>query len=483
MHPRSFPAARAAALALSLVLVPAAAHASGFFYADLGAQELGRGATGAAGTGDLSSVIYNPAGLADLSGLTVQLDVQIAHQPITFQRAGGCGSLLQPCQPIADAAPYFPNTISGVALNLGVLSPNLRGVVVALAAHGPPAVGVHNFPDPRNFASSAEVASGAPQRYSLISSNNFIFYPGVSIGWKVSDWLSVGAGAEIRIFHITQTQSIFGVGDLGGDYPDFDAIATIDAWQKAYPVFDGGIIVKPIPSIQNISIGLSGHLGAAVSADGTMTIQTPAAAQALNITVQGNRAHVDLHLPSDARLGLQWKTARALVELDGTWEGWGAMQNITVTPLGVSLVSGSGQNQTVTPVAPIVLHKDFHAAYTARLGGEYRLFDRGGMMLPGGTEVTLRAGAIYESSAIPDSSLQVDFVDGPRFAGTLGFTVETHGVALTFAYAHYFQSERDITTSDAARIDPYPAPPFIVGNGTYQTSLDAFAAELTWHGM
>jgi len=104
-------------------------------------------------------------------------------------------------------------------------------------------------------------------------------------------------------------------------------------------------------------------------------------------------------------------------------------------------------------------------------------------MLPGGTEVTLRAGAIYESSAIPDSSLQVDFVDGPRFAGTLGFTVETHGVALTFAYAHYFQSERDITTSDAARIDPYPAPPFIVGNGTYQTSLDAFAAELTWHGM
>ncbi len=490
MHsPSLFRARRACALVLVAACATSfTARASGFFYADLGARELGRGATGAAGTDDLSSIIYNPAGLADLTGLTVQLDVQFAHQPLSFTRdvgvvGAGCGVGGGACNTVSDGASYFPNTISGVALDLGVLSPVLRGVVVALAAHGPPAAGIHTFPDPRTFGSATEVAQSAPQRYSLIASNNFIFYPGVHIGWRATDWLSIGAGAEIRIFHITQTQSIFGIADLGGDYPAFDAVATIDAKQNAYPVFDGGLIVRPIPSMRNLSIGLSGHLGTPVSADGTMTIQTPPAAAALNIQVVGNRTHVDLRLPSDARLGVQWKGGRALVAVDGTWEGWGAVQNIKVTPIGISLVSGTGASQKSTPVAPIFLHKDFHGAFTARVGGEWRLFDKGDQLLPGGTEIALRLGGIYESSAIPDSSLQVDFVDGPRFAATAGLSVTTHDVSLTFAYAHYFQSERDVTTSAATRVDPYPAPPFIVGNGTYVTSLDAIAIDLRWHAF
>jgi long-chain fatty acid transport protein len=466
--------------ALTLSLCAGRARAAGFYYADLGARELGRGATGAAGAGDLSAIIYNPAGLAELSGLTVQLDLQLAQQHTTFTRgAPYCGETMAACAPVSDTAGLFANTVSGVALNLGVLSPELSSLVVAAGVHGPPAIGDHSFPDPRNFGTAAEVAAGAPQRYTLISASNIILYPGLAAGWRVNDWFSLGAGAELRYFHITQSQSLFAIGGISGDFPEFDAIATIDAKQVAYPVFDGGVIVRPIPALRNLSLGLSGRLGAPVSADGTISIVTPPAAQALDIAVEGNRAHVALRLPSEARLGLQWKNDRALVEFDGTWEGWGALRNITVTPENVSIVSGSGASQTTTPVAPIVLEKDFHGAFTARLGGEWTFAD----LLPARTALTLRAGGIYESSAIPDQTLQVDFVDGPRFAGTLGLSVASHGFSLTLAYAHYFQSTRDITDSTATRVNAVSAPPFIIGNGVYQTSLDAVAIDLGWHGL
>jgi long-chain fatty acid transport protein len=460
-------------------LLSTGAQASGFFYSDLGAKQLGRGATGAAGAGDLSAIIYNPAGLAELEGLTVQLDLQLAKQNTSFTRSGGCGQAMAPCGNISDSSGWFANTISGVALNLGVISPGLHGLVIAAGVHGPSAVGAHNYPDPRSFDTAVEVATGAPQRYSLISSSNIILYPGISMGWHANDWLSVGAGAELRYFHITQSQSIFGVGGLGGDYPDFDAIATVDAKQTAYPVFNGGLIVRPIPSMRTFSIGLSGRLGAPVSADGTITIETPPAAKSLNISVVGNQAHVDLRLPSEARLGAQWRNENLLVELDGTWEGWGAVQDIRVTPENVTINSGMGSNKTVTPVAPIDLRKNYRGAFTGRLGGEYALANT----LPGDLALSFRLGAIYETSAIPDETLQVDFVDGPRFAGTLGFTLSSHGVALTAGYAHYFQSTRDVSTSTTARVDPLGGPTFIIGNGHYETSLDALALELPWRGL
>ena len=52
------------ALLAALCLAPAAARAAGFYFPDLGPRQLGRSVTGVAGLGDLSALVYNPAGLA-----------------------------------------------------------------------------------------------------------------------------------------------------------------------------------------------------------------------------------------------------------------------------------------------------------------------------------------------------------------------------------------------------------------------------------
>ena len=113
--------------------------AAGFFYPDLGAQALGRGATGAAGAGDLSAMALNPAGLASLEGLRLQGELVSSWQPIDFTRAGICGPAA--CPTVSNSSGAFLNSLSGASLALR------PGLVIAAGAYGPPSVGRENFPD------------------------------------------------------------------------------------------------------------------------------------------------------------------------------------------------------------------------------------------------------------------------------------------------------------------------------------------------
>lgn len=472
--------ARASACALVATLcLGSAANAAGFYFPDLGPRQLGRGATGVAGPGDLSALAYNPAGLALLpeqGRLFLQLGASGSKQPVSYARSGGCGLSARPCAAVDDSAGWYPNTLSGAAIDLGLAHPALSGWVFAVGLHGPSALGSHRYPDPRLAGSASDVSATAPQRYSLISSENLILYPAFALATRLTPWLDAGLSLDLRYFHIKQTQSIFGIGELGGDLPAFDAIATFDAVQTLAPVLGAGLIAH-LPQLPGLSLGLSGRLRTPVSADGTLNIEVPALASALNLTVQGNQAHLGFDLPSEARLGLQYQTSLGLVAADVTWEGWGVLKGITVTPQGVKLVTGTGANQTVTTVAPIVLKKDFHGAFSGRVGGEARLPGAWN----GGLALVLRAGVLGETSAIPDSTLQVDFVDGPRLAVTAGASLHAGPVELTVGTAHYLTSTRTITTSAVSRTNPYPgAPSYLVGNGVYTTSLDSLAVQATW---
>ena len=100
--------------------------AAGFFYPDLGATPLGRGATGAAGAGDLSAIAMNPAGLASLEGLRLQADLSLAWQPIDFTRAGICGPAA--CPTVSNSSGAFLNSLSGASLALR------PGLVIAAGA-------------------------------------------------------------------------------------------------------------------------------------------------------------------------------------------------------------------------------------------------------------------------------------------------------------------------------------------------------------
>ena len=430
---------------LALVLL-----AAGFYYPDLGAVPLGRGGTGATGTGDLSSVLFNPAGLAELGGLRLQADLSLATQSIDFTRKGRCGP--SPCATVSDSYGAFPDTISGVSWEAR------PGLVLAASINGPPSVGKESFPDPRAVRSPL---TGAPQRYSLISSDNLILYPGLSAAVRALSWLDVGVTLQLRYFRTHQLQSIYSVGGIGGDLPDFDAVVDAQASETARLTGGAGLVVRPF---EGWSFGLSARPGEPVHATGTLDVTLPAFAAAAGASVTGRAARVDLDLPPQARIGARFQRGAAMFQLDGTWENWGTLGSFTVTPVDLVLHQGG----TSRKVPPISIPKRWHAAFSVRGGAEYT-------PLPW---LTVRGGGLFESSAIPDQTLQIDFVNLQRAAATLGATVRYRAFSATAGFAHYFPASRTVTTSQVTRTDPYDAPPFNIGNGSYAAALDIVAFQL-----
>ena len=427
--------------------------AAGFFYPDIGGVPMGRGGTGAAGAGDLSALEMNPAGLASLRGLHVQAELSSAWQPIDFTRAGNCGGAA--CATVQQSSGAFLNTVSGISYEVR------DGLVVALGVYGPPSHGRENFPDPRTVKGS--ILQGAPQRYSLISENNLVVYPGVGVAYRALDWLDVGAVVQLRYFRANQVQAIYSLGDQKGEDPSFDAIATVDASEAARLVFGVGAIARPLPGL---SVGLSARPAEPVHATGTLDVDLPDFAKIAGTTVSGRSGRVDLTLPPEARLGVRYDRGPLSLLGDVTWQNWGVLKSIVVTPTDVVL----HQPGSDFAVGPISLPRDWHASWTGRIGGEYVFFDW----------LTARAGALYESSAIPDETLQIDFASLSRFAGTLGASVRWGSLSLTASWAHYFPQDATVADSKAIRVDPYPSPAFVIGNGRYSTSLDVVAFQITW---
>ena len=452
---------------LFFTLLGPAAYASGFYYPDLGAVPLGRGATGAAGAGDLSALHTNPAGLAELDGLHVQAELSIARQAVSFTRGGICGTGTLSCPTVENGGGPFLNTVSGVAFHLGRASPALAGLVVALGVYGPPSVGHLQFPDPRTARGSPQLS--APQRYSLINSANFVLYPGLGVGYRALPWLDVGATVQVRTARLKQARTIF-ASTIGGDVAEFDAIATADATDAARLAFGIGAIVRPAAGL---SVGASFRPMIPVHADGTLDVVAPLA-QTAGITVEGNRSKVDLIFPAEARLGVRWANGPFAAAAEVEWEGWGALREIVVTPVDIVIKQGGEP----TKLGPIQLTKKFHGSFSFRFGGEWSL-PQG--WFPQGFGIVSRIGGIYEGSAIPDQALQVDFPNMARAALTLGATLRVGPVGFTLGFAHYFQVDKVVTDSEALRPNPFPsATPFVVGNGNYSSSLDLLALQLVW---
>jgi long-subunit fatty acid transport protein len=424
--------------------------AAGLFYPVQGAVPMGRGGTGAAGADDLSAILINPAGLASLSGVRVQGELSTTWQPIDFTRAGNCGA--RPCVTVSNSSGAFLNTLSGVSVALR------PGLVVAASIYGPPSMGREDFPDPR----VVQPLTQAPQRYSLISEDNLVLFPGLSAGWRAFDWLDVGATVQVRWFRARQVQSIYSLGGVGGEIPSLDAVASVDATDSARLAFGLGAIARPLPGL---SIGLSARPGVPVHASGTLDVELPSFATSAGATVTGREVHVDFTIAPEARLGVRYQRGPLDLLFDLTWENWGVLPGMTVTPIDVVIHQGG----TDQKVQPITIPRKWRAAWTGRLGADYQAL----------AWLKVRAGALYETGAIPDETLQIDFASLPRFGATAGATVRWRSLDATLGYAHLFRSDRTVTTSQVERIDPYPDAPFIVGNGGYSTSIDVLALQLS----
>jgi long-subunit fatty acid transport protein len=126
----------------------------------------------------------------------------------------------------------------------------------------------------------------------------------------------------------------------------------------------------------------------------------------------------------------------------------------------------------------IIFQKDYQDAFSVRVGADYEL-------LP--SRLTVRAGYLHETSAIPTRSVSVDFGNWQRDAVSVGATAKLwKGLTASVAYAHHFIADQNVTDSKVdQKVTPCVSSPgcadtmgTIVGNGLYKASLDVVSLSL-----
>jgi long-chain fatty acid transport protein len=430
-----------------------AAWAAGVEHPDLGTIAIGRGGAYAADPDEGLALQYNPAGFGRQAGLRATLGGDLAWQRMTFTPSNGDGA-------VSNGAPPFLAPAVVVSYGLRDVGP-LPGLTFALGATGPTAIGKLEYP-----------AAGA-QRYALISSDTTIIYWSAAVAAAFNRWLAAGVTFQLVKGTARFTQAVWSGESMGTD-PGEDAIAHVDVTSGFIPTAVFGVTARPT---ERVSIGLSYRPRFTFDASGSLETDLPNVAGALAAHQIGTDTGFTLPMPDVFRAGVLVRPrARWLVEADVVLERWSTLQSLALRPHGI--VIASDNLGTSKPLPDIVFQKNFDDAWSLRLGGEHEL-------VPG--RLTLRAGWLYETSAVPLASTSVDFPNWERNVVSVGASVAVPRTPVTVdvAYAHHFLPSRTVSASGITQVvtpcltpgcsDPAPT---VVGNGRYEASFDVISLSL-----
>jgi long-subunit fatty acid transport protein len=186
------------------------------------------------------------------------------------------------------------------------------------------------------------------------------------------------------------------------------------------------------------------------------------------------------------------------LEIEGAvvWQQWSSITSMVVTDvdllidinedhLATGLMECSGEGDDLDCDAliedDVVLPANYDNSWSYRLGGHYILSDR----------FTVRAGVLYETSAIPTETVGVALVDSDKWGYGLGGSIHLKkGLVVDLGLSQSFLKTLDITDSQVTqiRVNPLAAEGEdalidgpVVGNGTLESSILMFGAGLVWN--
>ncbi|TNF25657.1 MAG: hypothetical protein EP329_22640 [Deltaproteobacteria bacterium] len=464
MKQLAFVLVNAAVTALTLY-ASSPARAGSFYIPERGARSLAMGGAHIAGSDDMNAQWLNPAALTRLSGdLSLYVDLGLIFTNQSFQRQNDAEVMRKDERyaggfpEVENQGPPFPDPSLGVATRFGT-----EDFVFALGMYGP-------------YAGTNKWAEDGPQRYSLVNLSALELFVQASVAWQISDELSVGIGLQWVITEVTQRLAISGYPGVFGwaEEPDLDNMAEVSVSDVFTPSANLGVLYTPVPGFD---IGASLQLPVHAELDGDLAVRLPSHYYFSDTAVSGDKIGLGLDFPAIVRLGLRlYEEDLWSVELAGVVELWSVLDKIDVAPgeggIVFTNVPGIG-TYTVKPFSIDTRSKD---VFSVRLGGSYRP-DRG--------IATIRAGALYESSSLPDQTIDVLKIDNDKFGGMIGATFHLGTYDLDVAAAYIQQADRTVTDSVKYQVNPIydqdPSSyggtgPHIVGNGTYGGSYLMLAA-------
>lgn len=455
--------------ALALATLASPASGSGLYFSERGVRPLARGGAFVAGADDLNAIHYNPAGLIDASSEFL-IDASWLHFTTEYTRQ----AVVEQVDPntgqvVARYHRTYP-TVDGVSPILPI--PTLAGSyrvapdwVIALGLASPYAA-ITSFP--------AELENGepAPQRYSLVTlDGSLLAVVGLWAAWAPNEEWSIGAGFEALVGKFVATSMLSACLPerwlCAPEQTSWDSLSQIIASPIVAPSGNIGVKWHPHPDWR---VGLSFQLPYWIRAPGELVVRLPKSAVFERASIEGSDATIAFDIPPSLRAGVEWRPLPELrLELAGFYDAWSMHDEIVIEPEGTALRNVVGlPDPYYVPTVHIPRH--FQDTGAVRLGAELtpEVFDY---------YWAIRAGASFESSAIPSEYLSVMTIDLPKVTLGVGMGLNIGSARFDLTYAHIFGVAVDVdpATAQVPVLSPVKAnvsEPHTINGGSYAARAD-----------
>lgn len=458
-----------AALISCLLVAPNTAVAAGFYISDIGARGLGRGGAFVAAPDSLLAASYNPAALAQLKGLHVELSV--AYVELNAQADRRCPCLDPATDAELERGFRSANTSTPLAIPFAAIGYGFEDLRthIALAAWGPNS-GRHDWssiPNTRSPAFQAQ-SEALSQRYSAFDVDNFEANLALSVAMAPFEGFRMGFSWYAHWTGSVQSLSVWAnsatfareAEDTRFDVPIEVTLPPTFGWGwglgVSWEIIDG------------LSIGSSFRGERKVVGKGELDAQLPVffIENFEDSQIIGDEVEIELNIAPIWRAGIEYRWPKVLtVEFAVVWEGWSTHDRITVRPQGVEVIVPISDEPIVIP--ELVLERDWVDTWSFRIGGEIH---------PLQPYVDFRWGYFYETSAVPARTVAASRIDRPKHGVSLGAAVKWRGMTFELAASYIHLLPISIDDSDIRVTGVFPTEPLgeavgsadnlsVVGNG------------------
>jgi len=414
----------------AVLALPLTAHASGFALQEQNASGLGNAFAGsAAAPNDASIIFYNPAGLSALEAPQVSVStdgIDLAtrfHDVASTLPLAGLG-LLPRGATSSDAGAFrvVPSAYFAV--------PSRSGVSFGLGVGAP-------------FGLQTKYDDPWVGRFQGIDTQLWTVNFNPSLSWRVNDWLSLGAGADYQKANAKLTNAVL----LG---PGVEGRARLDVHDWAW-----GWNVGALASLASgTRIGLSYRSRISYDLSGDTTVTTTGGAV---IPFAGGATKAAITMPDSAIASLAQQLSQTWELLgDVSWTHWSRIQDVNAV-------------DPATGLPRDILHFGFRDTWRAALGLSYHWSD----------ELTFRGGVAWDQSPVRDASRTVRLPDNDRKWVSVGMQWRPIGnISVDAGYAHLFVNSYGVDLTRPQVGAPASFASTVVG--TYDTSINIYAAQLTY---
>jgi long-chain fatty acid transport protein len=368
-----------------------ATYAGGYQVRLQGHKQTGMGLIGSPFALGASSIFYNPGGLSLMENKwSFSVGASGIFANATFQK-DGTNYQAETDNPAGTPFYFYAAGMIGSRFSIGI--------------------GVYT-----PFGSTAKWADTWAGRYLIQNISLQAIYIQPTIGFKISDQFSVGAGFVYAIGSVGLQKAV--------PYND-DSYVELDGSTNNIG-YNVGVMIRPT---KKLSIGLDYRSKIVMKMEGgDATFHIPAS---IATTIpESNKFSAELPMPANFDVGISYKfSEKFTLAIEGNYVFWGAYNDLTFT--------FEEQNDMLGSVNP----RKYHDTFIGRIGGEYTMNDM----------FTFRAGVYYDPSPTNDDYFTPETVSLNTVAWTLGISivpVKNLSIDLSYLQLHGLESEKNYTPAN-----------------------------------